>query len=101
MRCAPKLVPQWCWAYIELYEQWKLGTLAVAGGTLDQPAKIADAMRIIAHTIADLQRAKEEAPQPGGVAVGGKPHGGRSKVPGAWGAANAPAPSTGPLGPRR
>jgi len=88
MRCASKLVPAWCWAYIALWQQWEQGTLAVAGGTLDQPARIADAMRIIGNTISDLRRAKAEAPAPGGVAVGG--------VPGAVGSPNAPRPSTGP-----
>ena len=94
LRCAPKLVEPWAWPYIRIYEQWKLGTLAVAGGVLDQPAKVADAMRIIAHTIADLQKGKGEAPAPGAIPVGGRP-------PGTFGAANAPVPSTGPHSAKR
>lgn len=94
MRCAPKLVPAWCWPYLSIWQQWSQGTLAVEGGVLDQPARIADAMRIIGHTIADLQRGKKEAPQPGGIPVGGKP-------PGAFGSPNAPVPSTGPHSARR
>lgn len=92
-RCAPKLVPDWCWPYLSIWQQWEQGTLAVEGGVLDQPAFLADCMRVISKTIADLQQSKREAPQPGGIPVGGKPS---SRVPGAVGSSNAPAPSTGP-----
>lgn len=54
-RCPRALVEPWAWEYLALFGPYKAGNLPLAGGVLDQPARLLDALQAIEGTLAQIR----------------------------------------------
>lgn len=63
-RCPRKLITKQSAEYIKFYGYYEKGYLPNAGGILEQPAKLMDAITVIENMLAEMREEKEKGKVP-------------------------------------